>query len=45
MLPLGRGPAVADPGLLDLDVAQAGLDRPLGQVAVADDLAAPGRVL
>ena len=34
-----------DPGLLDLDVPEAGLDGPLGEVAVADDLAAPGVVL
>ena len=39
------GPAVVDPGLLDLDVAQAGLDGPLGEMAVADDLASPGLVL
>ena len=29
-----------DPGLLDLDGPEAGLDGPLGEVAVADDLAA-----
>ena len=34
------GPAVTDPGLLDLDGPDAGLDGPLGEVAVADDLAA-----
>ena len=34
-----------DPGLLDLDIAQAGLDGPPGQVAVVDDLASPGLVL
>jgi hypothetical protein len=31
--------------LLDLDFADAGLDRPLGEVAVADDLLPPGLVL
>src|SRR4051795_1575184 len=36
LLPLARVPPVVDPRLLDLDVAQAGLDRPLGEVAVAD---------
>src|SRR5437764_5328295 len=44
LLPLARSPPVVDPRLLDLDVAQAGLDRPLGEVAVADDLAATGIV-
>ena len=39
-LPLVGGPAVTDPGLLDLDGPDAGLDGPLGEVAVADDLAA-----
>jgi hypothetical protein len=34
-----------DPWLPDLDVAEAGLDLAPGQVAVADDLASPGRVL
>ena len=33
-----------DPGLLDRDRSDAGLDRPLGQVAVADDLLPPGLV-
>src|SRR5207245_3433510 len=37
-LPLVGGPAVTHPGLPDLDGADAGLDRPLGQVTVADDL-------
>jgi hypothetical protein len=39
-LPLVGGPAVTHPRLLDLDGADAGLDGPLGQAAVADDLAA-----
>ena len=39
------GAAVPDPGLLDLDGPDAGLDGPLGQVAVADHLLAPGLVL
>jgi site-specific DNA recombinase len=39
LLPLLRVPPVVDPRRLDLDVAQPGLDGPLGQVAVADDLA------
>src|SRR3954468_4622913 len=39
-LPPVGGPTVTDPGLLDLDGADAGLDGPLGQVAIADDLAA-----
>ena len=33
-----------DAGLLDFDGADAGEDRPLGQVAVADDLLASGLV-
>ena len=33
-----------DPRLPDLDLSEAGLDGPLGQVAVADDLAVPGGV-
>ncbi len=35
---------VMAPGLLDLDVADADLDGPRGEVAVANDLAAPGGV-
>ena len=42
-LPLVGGPAVTDPGLLDLDGPDAGLDGPLGEVAVADDLATSRR--
>ena len=38
-LPLVGGAAVSDPRLLDLDGSDAGLDRPAGQGAVADDLA------
>jgi site-specific DNA recombinase len=45
LLPLPRGPPVVDPWLLDLDRADAGLDGPLRQVAVADHLAAPVVVL
>ena len=41
---LGRRPPVVDPRLPDLDLAEAGLDGPLGEVAVADDLASPGLV-
>ena len=41
LLPLVGGPPIVDPGLLDLDLAEAGLDGPLGEVAVADDLASP----
>src|SRR5262249_18244432 len=40
---LGR-PAVVDAGLLHRDRAHAGGDGPLGQVAVADDLAASGGI-
>ena len=39
-LPLVGGPAVTDTGLLELDGADPGLDGPLGQVSIADDLAA-----
>jgi hypothetical protein len=39
------GPAVTDPGLLDLDGADAGLDGPLRSVAVADGLLPAGLVL
>src|SRR5512142_1688945 len=45
LLPLLRWATVLDPGLLDLDLAEAGLDGPLREVAVADDLAATGGVL
>lgn len=44
-LTLPRRATVLDPGLLDLDLAEAGLDGPLGEVAVADDLAASFPVL
>lgn len=44
-LPLVGGPAVTDPGLLDLDGSDAGLDGPLGQMTVADDLASSVVVL
>jgi site-specific DNA recombinase len=44
VLPLAGRPAVVDPGLLDLGVAEAGLDRSLGRGAVADDQATPGPV-
>jgi hypothetical protein len=37
--------AVPDPRLLDLDGPEAGLDGPLGQMAVADHLLVPGLVL
>jgi hypothetical protein len=40
LLPLLRWPPVVDPRLLNLDLSEAGLDGPLGEVAVADDLAA-----
>jgi hypothetical protein len=45
LLPLLWGPSVVNPGLLDLDLADAGLDGPLGEVAVADDLPPPGVIL
>jgi hypothetical protein len=41
LLTLIGGPAVMDPGLLDLVIAKAGLDLSIGQVAVADDLESP----
>src|SRR5262249_8884087 len=44
-LPLSGGAAVPDPGLLDLDRADAGLDGPLGPMASADHLLVPGLVL
>jgi site-specific DNA recombinase len=44
-LPLLRGPAVVDTWLLDLNRADAGLDGPPGQAAVADDLLAARGVL
>ena len=40
-----RGAAIPDPGLLDLERPDAGLDAPLGQMAVADHLLPPGLVL
>jgi hypothetical protein len=40
LLPLLRWAPVLNPGLLDRDFAEAGLDGPLGEVAIADDLAA-----
>ncbi len=40
-----RGPSVVDSGLLDWDRADAGLDGPLGEVAIADHLLTTGGVL
>jgi site-specific DNA recombinase len=45
LLPPARRSTVVDPRLADLDLSQAGLDGPLGEVAVADDLLATGVVL
>jgi hypothetical protein len=37
-------PSIVDPRPLDLDLLQTSLDLPLGEVAVADDLATAGLV-
>jgi hypothetical protein len=34
-----------DPRLLNLDVPEAGLNRPLGKVAIANDLPMSGKIL
>ena len=44
MLPLVAGPPVVAPGLLDVEIPDPGPDGPLGEVAVADDLASPGGI-
>jgi hypothetical protein len=44
-LPLVGAPAVTDARLLDIDGPDAGLDRSLGEVAVADNLPATGLIL
>jgi hypothetical protein len=44
-LPSVGGAAVPDPGFLDLDGSEAGLEGPLGQVAIADHLLVPGLIL
>ena len=41
---LSARPTVVDPRLLNLDVPEAGLNRPLGKVAIANDLAMSGKI-